>query len=141
MAAKKYLVLVKVPSAFLATLPAIPAPTPRSKVKKAIADEAKLANTTFKSSSGVKDDPSRLEASMKEASSNLSHLSHTSYSSHLSSLPKLHNLSAPKNPSKKWGRSKRNFKTFTGFKFSVKNWVHEDQIEVKSEAATALAGP
>lgn len=128
MGSKKHLVHLKVPSTFLATLPVMPLPQPKQKVKKIAADEQRLATTSLKSSP-AKEEPKVNSLPLKQSST-----------ASLVSKPSSE-LQSTRNgyQAKKWGRSTREFKTFTGFKVSVKNWVQKDSPDIKTEPDTIAA--
>lgn len=143
MGSKKHLVHLKVPSAFLATLPAIPQPQSKQKAKKTAADASTTAATTASAVDGARLATVSLRSSpvpKEEPRSNGLPVKQSSTAA-ITNKPSLEfQTSRNGNQAKKWGRSTRQFKTFTGFKVSVKNWVHKDSPEVKMEADTLLAG-
>ncbi|RKP32168.1 hypothetical protein METBISCDRAFT_25918 [Metschnikowia bicuspidata] len=125
MGVKRYPVQLKVPTSFLTTLPEFPTPPSKLRSKKA-ADDPKLAA----SAAAPPKEPAKDQHSpVKETPSASSHTQE----------PQSSHFTPPVNPAKKWGRSTRQFKTFTGYKVQVKNWVHASP-KVKTETNSAVAG-
>lgn len=131
MAPKKYPVKLKLSLDFLATLPSFPTPAPKSRTKK-VAEEVKLASSPVPSPGPSEDLPKTKATAVKDS---VSHASNNLNNLHLHS-----NLVRYEHPAKKWGRSTRQFKTFTGFKVSVKSWAHADSVEtsIKTESSSTV---
>lgn len=128
MATKKHLVKLKLLSEFLRTLPVFATPKPK-RVKKVAADDKKSSNTGsdgHRGSSPAPEDTTapKINSGPKEMSTaglavnNVSHI-----------------LDKSGTPSKKWVRTVRQFKSFSGFKTKIKTWKQKPEAKktVKNE--------
>lgn len=127
MAPKKHLVKLQLQPEFLKTLPAFTAPKPK-RVKKVAGDDKKSGNSSStsgsKGSSPAPEEPAshRINTGPKETST-----------AGLTVNSVNQTLDKSGAPCKKWVRTTRQFKTFSGFKVKLKTWKQKPQDKVKTE--------
>lgn len=129
MAPKKCLVKLKVQGEFLKSLPTFASPKPK-RVKKIATDEKKPSPSSTSSASKAsspapEDAPPKINTGPKE-------LSTAGLTIH--SINPQYTLDRSGKPCKKWVRSQRLFKSFSGFKVLLKSW------EVALDAQEPLDG-
>lgn len=128
MATKKHLVKLKLLSEFLKSLPAFAPPKPKRVKKVAGEDKKSSANGLdgHKGSSPAPDDTpsSKINAGPKEMSTAGLTVNNVNQV-----------LDKSGTPSKKWVRTTRQFKSFSGFKTKIKTWKQkpDPKKEVKIE--------
>lgn len=128
MATKKHLVKLKLLSDFLKSLPVFAPPKPK-RVKKVAADDKKASSAGpdgHKGSSPAPDDTpaAKINTGPKEMST-----------AGLTVNTVNQILDKSGNPSKRWVRTTRQFKSFSGFKSKIKTWKQKPDAkkEVKTE--------
>lgn len=127
MAPKKHFVKLQLQPDFLRTLPTFTAPKPK-RVKKVAGEDKKTAAGTSasasKGSSPAPEEPAshRINTGPKEMSTAGLTVNSVSQTLDKSGVP-----------CKKWVRTTRQFKTFSGFKVKVKAWKHKPEEKVKAE--------
>lgn len=120
MAAKKQIVKLQVPLAFLASLPAFATPKPKSRVKKLTVDEKKSATSPGSSPAPAEDSQTqKINTGPKELST-----------AGLSVNTSSQTLDKSGSACRKWTRGLKQFKTFSGFKIKIRRYVAKD---VKAE--------
>lgn len=141
MGVRKYPVKLKLPKEFLETLPTFAAPTPKTKAKKSAEKATSEATSTVPSptkAAAPKTSVQKAAAPKAAAPKSQSSPQKETSTSHPQTI--LHsNLVRGVTPAKKWSRSTREIKTFTGFKMTMKNWVR-GSTDVKTEADSAAVG-
>lgn len=133
MATKKHLVKLKLLLEFLKTLPVFAPPKPK-RVKKVAAEDKKSSSTGpdgHKGSSPAPDDTPapKINTGPKEMSTAGLTVNNINQA-----------LDKSGAPSKKWVRTTRQFKSFSGFKTKIKTWkqMPEAKREVKAEKRTLV---
>lgn len=136
MAPKKlYLVKLKLEAEFLKTLPVFAPPKPK-RVKKIAGDDKKAgagSSSSAGASKGTSPAPSeepashRINTGPKELSTAGLTVNSVNQTLDKSGVP-----------CKKWVRTQRQFKTFSGFKVKFKSWKHKPEAKVKLERKMSL---
>ncbi|SGZ53775.1 CIC11C00000003822 [Sungouiella intermedia] len=133
MAPKKHLVKLHLQPDFLRTLPVFTVPKAK-RVKKVAGDEKKsTANSSVAASKGLSPAPEepvshRINTGPKEMSTaglTVNSVSQT--------------LDKSGAPCKKWVRTTRQFKTFSGFKVKLKAWKQKPEGKVKTERKISVS--
>lgn len=136
MAPKKHLVKLKVQPEFLKTLPVFTPPKPK-RVKKVTGEDKKAAGSAVASASGSKgtspvpiEEPAshRINTGPKEMSTAGLTVNSVNQTLDKSGVP-----------CKKWVRTTRQFKTFSGFKVKIKTWKHKPETKVKHERKISVS--
>lgn len=137
MAPKKHLVTLKVQTEFLKTLPAIAPPKPK-RVKKVAAEDKKGAAGTNGSASVSKGTSPALNEEPASHRINTGPKEMSTAGLTVNSVNQT--LDKSGTPCKKWGRTTRQFKTFSGFKVKIKTWRHKPESKVKHERKPSVSG-
>lgn len=132
MATKKHLVKLTLPSEFLKTLPVFTPPKTK-RVKKVASDDKKASNGSDHKGSSPAPGEENLTPKINTGPKELSTAGLT-----VSSVT--HSLDKSGAPSKKWVRTTRQFKSFSGFKTKIKTWKQKPDTkkDVKIEKNALL---
>lgn len=132
---KTHLVKLKLEPEFLKTLPVFTPPKPK-RVKKVAGDEKKTTPgnpSSVSASKGTSPAPSeeplshRINTGPKELSTAGLTVNSVNQTLDKSGVP-----------CKKWVRTQRQFKTFSGFKIKIKSWKHKADLKVKLERKMSM---